>query len=154
MILDLENLGCFMLLRPSLEDLQSWPDTDTPDFVQPYLGADGFTVSPFHHGMATVCFTVCFTIFTPSGEPKAHRSEGVRDESSGGRRKDNAAFQALSRKSPRNVNQHDVERTANSLEPGLVDHETVEVVGKVNVGSEVAVKVGQVGVHRVLLKET
>lgn len=41
-----------------------------------------------------------------------------------------------------------------SLEPGLVDHETVEVVGKVNVGSEVAVKVGQVGVHRVLLKET
>ena len=117
------------------------------------LGADGFTVSPLHHGMATVCFTVCFTIFTPSGEPKAHRSEGVRDESSGGRRKNNAAFQALSRKSPRNVNQHDVERTA-SLEPGLVDHETVEVVGKVTVGSEGAVKVGQVGVHRVLLKET
>lgn len=48
MILDLENIGCFMLLRPSLEDLQSWPDTDTPDFVQPYLGVWELMVSPFH----------------------------------------------------------------------------------------------------------
>ena len=109
-------------------------------------------------GMATVCFTVSlFHHFHPPpvNQRKAHRSEGVRDESSGGGRENNAAFQALSRTSP-NVNQHDVERIGEncSLEPGLVDHETVEVVGKVNVGSEVAVKVGQVGVHRVLLKET
>ena len=149
------------------------PGTDTPDFVQPYLGesADGFAmVSPwflfiffiflswFHRG---------FTVSAPS-TPKAHRSEGVRDESSGGRRKDNAAFQALSRKKSASGAEKyphpTTTTTGNSmwiahgemhwLQSGLVDHETVKVVGKVNVGSEVAVKVGQVGVHRVLFKET